>query len=353
MTEQTMDHDSLTVVQPKEVEQESMKFRMWCLGPFETIQKQPQFQENKGEWLLQEQERIVELAVGADTVTEFANVMGLGHMDQDTFLTAVRCYALRRELLADYAHRRFVLARVTDYEVVAAGEVDDRPTSPTGQGLSAQQVAELVQMLAATKLENERLKAAAIPRLTRQQLERPIAESLPYYWMQKLAVALKAYSATDANWDAHELPKAIWTVVHEELRNKRQGRTSHLPIPQNTGATATTGAPLGRVVRAPGGTAVVGGPQAGAQCYSCGQLGHWARQCPQAAVTGTLHQPHVQAKISQVGDQTILTSNKGWTFDLNGPPPANCRRCGQPHWEMFPCGAQGRVSLQPTATAEP
>ena len=43
MTEQTMDHDSSTVVQPKEVEQESMKFRMWCLGPFETIQKQPHF----------------------------------------------------------------------------------------------------------------------------------------------------------------------------------------------------------------------------------------------------------------------------------------------------------------------
>ena len=109
-------------------------------------------------------------------------------------------------------------AGVTDYEVVAAGEVDDRPTSPTGQGLSAQQVAELVQMLAATKLENERLRAAAIPRLARQLLERLIAESLPYQWMQTLAVALKAYSATDANWDAHELAKAIWTVVHEELR---------------------------------------------------------------------------------------------------------------------------------------
>ena len=59
MTEQTMDHDSSTVVQPKDVEQESMKFRMRCLSPLETIQKQPQFQESKGEWLPQEQDRIV------------------------------------------------------------------------------------------------------------------------------------------------------------------------------------------------------------------------------------------------------------------------------------------------------
>ena len=43
MTEQTMDHDSSIVVQPKEVEQESMKFRMWRLGPFEVIRKQPIF----------------------------------------------------------------------------------------------------------------------------------------------------------------------------------------------------------------------------------------------------------------------------------------------------------------------
>ena len=131
-------------------------------------------------------------------------------------------------------------------------------------------------------------------------------------------MALKACFTTDANWDA------IWTVVHEELCNKRHGRTSHLPIPQATGVTApaTTGAPLGKVVKAPGGQAVVGAPKGGAQCYSSGQLGHWARQCLQAAVQGTLLQSHVQAKISQVGDQAILAINKGWMFHLNGPPPA-------------------------------
>ena len=95
-----MDHDSTTVVHPKEVEHESLKFWMRCLGPFETILKQPQFQESKGQWLLQEQERIVQMSVGADRVTEFANIMGLGHMDHDTFLAAVRCYAIRKEILA-------------------------------------------------------------------------------------------------------------------------------------------------------------------------------------------------------------------------------------------------------------
>ena len=53
-----------------------------------------------------------------------------------------------------------------------------------------------------------------------------------------------------------------------------------------------------------------------------------------------------------MGDQTILTSDKGWTFDLNGPPPANCRRRGQPHLEMFPCGGQGRVSLLPAVAVD-
>ena len=81
-----MDHDSTTILHPKEVEQESLKFSMWCLGPFETIHKQPQFKESKGECTVQEQEQIVEMSVGADTVTEFANIMGPGHMDQATFL---------------------------------------------------------------------------------------------------------------------------------------------------------------------------------------------------------------------------------------------------------------------------
>ena len=105
--------------------------------------------------------------MGADTVTEFPNAMGLGHMDQDTLLAAVRCYAIRKELVADYPGKRFVPTGPVDYDVVSAGGETNRPPSPAMQGLSAQEMVELVQMLAATKLENERLRAAAIPRLTR------------------------------------------------------------------------------------------------------------------------------------------------------------------------------------------
>ena len=165
--------------------------------------------------------------------------------------------------MADYAGKRFVPGGAAEADVVNAGAETGRPPSLALLGLGAQEVAELVQMVAATKLENERLRAAAIPRLARQQLERLIVESLPYQWMQTLAVAVKAFSATDANWDAHELAKAIWTVVHEDLMNKRQGRTSHMPIPQGTGVQTPgiAGAPIGGVVRAPGGQAIVGAPR--------------------------------------------------------------------------------------------
>ena len=179
MAERLMKHDSTTVVHPQDVEQESVKFWMWCLGLFETIHKQPTFQSSKGEWLLQEHERIVELAVGADTVTEIANSMGLGHMDHDMFLAAVRCFAVWKELVADYAVQRFVPAGAAKNDVVNTGAETGRLVSPAMQGLRAKEEAKVVQMVAATKLENERLRAATIPRLTMQQLERLIAESLP------------------------------------------------------------------------------------------------------------------------------------------------------------------------------
>ena len=48
------------------------------------------------------------MAVGVDVVKDFADTMSLGHMDADVFLVAVRCYAMCKEMLADYARKRFV-----------------------------------------------------------------------------------------------------------------------------------------------------------------------------------------------------------------------------------------------------
>ena len=54
------------------------------------------------EWMPQEQDRIVELAVGAAVIKDFTNTTHLEHIDAKLFPVAVRRYALRKELLADY-----------------------------------------------------------------------------------------------------------------------------------------------------------------------------------------------------------------------------------------------------------
>ena len=186
------------------------------------------------------------------------------------------------------------------------GEAQNRTGSFTPEKIS-----KLVQMLAATKLENERLRSAALPDRTNAELEKLLAENLPYAWMQSLTVALREYSRMDSN---QRVAQSIWTVVHEELRHKRQGRNSTMPIPQpqSQGPIVAPGMMMcqqGMQMTTPRGPRIIGGPQNNMQCFICGGPGHWARNCPQVAVTGTLHQPHVRAKISQLGDQTILCSN--------------------------------------------
>ena len=62
-----------------------------------------------------------------------------------------------------------------------------------GASLSKEDIAELVQLLAATKLENERLRSAALLDRTSNELEKLLDESLPYAWMQSLVVRFKDY----------------------------------------------------------------------------------------------------------------------------------------------------------------
>ena len=269
---ENMEQDKNRVVDHSGPDPGLAKFKMWVLGPFETIQGQQEYQERSGEWLIEEQERIVDLQVGADVVTEFAGQIGVSHLDKTTFLIALRCYAIWKNLVPDYVNKRFVPDETQGTGQGNAGAEIARPPSPAVGGLATHEVAELVQLLVATKLENEQLRAAAIPRLTKQELERGLAETMPYQWMQTLAVGLMTYSKKDPQRDAHDLSTTIWTVVHEELRNKRQGRNFHMPIPQqvqgpgNTGIQVVPGAPLGRAINTPGGQQIMGTPVGGGQC---------------------------------------------------------------------------------------
>ena len=60
------------------------------------------------------------------------------------FLAAVRCYAVRKELVADYAGKRFVPVGAAESDVINAGAETSRLPSPAMQGVSVQEVAELV-----------------------------------------------------------------------------------------------------------------------------------------------------------------------------------------------------------------
>ena len=85
---------------------------------------------------------------------------------------------------------------------------------------------ELVARLAAAKFENEVPRQSLIPQLGTDTLGRTMADFIPYAWMGTLLTSLKAYSNADANWTTHPLSQAIWQVVNEEIRAKRQGRQS-------------------------------------------------------------------------------------------------------------------------------
>ena len=72
----------------------------------------------------------------------------------------------------------------------------------------------------ATKPDNERLCFAALPERTSAELEKLLGESLPYARMQSLVVSVKEFARMEPHWASHGLSTSIWTVVHEELRNK-------------------------------------------------------------------------------------------------------------------------------------
>ena len=166
--------------------------------------------------------------IGDDQLKLLAENAGINHLEKATLLQALRAYEIKTGLRVNVADQCFipvldVAAPPTPSPALGPGEAQNRNSSFTPEKISE---------LAATKLENERLRSAALPDRTNAELEKLLAENLLYAWMQSRAVALREYSRMDPNWASHPLAQSIWTVVHEDLRNKRQGQNSTMPIPQ-------------------------------------------------------------------------------------------------------------------------
>ena len=184
------------------------------------------------EWQLEQEEFHVDQGIGDDQLKLFAENAGINHLEKMILVQALRAYEIRKGPWVNVAGQCFM--PVTD--VTASSVAQKTPGLGGAQGqnitFTPEKISKLVQLLATTKLENERLRSAALPDRTNAELEKLLRESLPYAWMQSLAVALREYSRMDPNWASHLLAQSIWIVVHEELRNKRRGRNSTMPIPQ-------------------------------------------------------------------------------------------------------------------------
>ena len=194
---------------------------------------------------------------------------------------------------------------------------------------------EIVALLYAQKLEMEQMRQSLIPPLTTAEIDKFLAEALPYAWMTTLAATLKETAMDDptGQWSSGKLETATWRVINEELAAKRQGRQS-----APTARTAHQQQPFPVATPYQGFVQQQTSPGSGTVCFSCGGRGHFARQCPMRAQAG---------QVQQLGGQTLWVSGNQ-AFELNGPPPAPCNRCGQMHWAQFPC-----LPVAPAAPAAP
>ena len=151
-------------------------------------------------------------------------------------------------------------------------------------------------------------------------------------WMTSLAAVLKELALEDTTgaWAKQARPTAMWPVLNEELRAKRQERPSARAVTAHLGPQGPL-TPMQPPMTAAGTDTV---------CFNCGGCGHIARMCPCKAQGG---------QVQQVRPQTLWVRNNQ-AFDMNTPPPAPCNRCGQMHWARFPC-LQPKQGAAATANA--
>ena len=143
----------------KDGDAERTKFGAWVLGPFETMQRQPKYQELAADWKLEQEELFFEQEVGDDQLRLFAVAVGAGHLDKHILLTALGAYEVRKQLGSNVWEQTF---ESTNGAVIQDPiQHQQMPSEPHPQNmlLGGEDVTELVQLLPTTKLENERLKS--------------------------------------------------------------------------------------------------------------------------------------------------------------------------------------------------
>ena len=142
------------------------------------------------EWLIQQQEDLVEVNVGDGEIKDFARAAGLEHPETEELLVAIRAYHEQRGPAADFRNKAF---RKGEQEEAKAGPVQsarDQPSRSMMGSIDGAQVAELVHMLASTNLQNERLRTAQLPNMMEVKLATLLVEQLPYAWQQSLIMSL-------------------------------------------------------------------------------------------------------------------------------------------------------------------
>ena len=164
------------------------------------------------------------------------------------------------------------------------------------------------------------MKAEVVPPLTVAELEKLMAQALPYQWMTILVstmVELKDKPLNVESWREDKFVLAVWKVLHDKVRARRQGRAT---MYQKQAAPPQMPK---QVVNSLGDTSA-NKPR---KCFCRGEEGHWAADGPKKGGNG---------KVQQVGEARVWVSAKRVAWDMSKAPPTPCIKCGQMHWSRDP-----------------
>ena len=96
------------------------------------------------------------------------------------------------------------------------------------QAVQQRHIDDLARQLQAARIENDRMRQAIIPPINWQEVTILLNETVPYVWQQSLVSALRVEieAHPDIDFNNNRLITTVWRTIHQEIRNRRQGRHS-------------------------------------------------------------------------------------------------------------------------------